>query len=440
MASPAKKARTKSPTPTPETSAAARESTPAPALIPAASRESTPAPATPAITRARESTPVPATPAAARESTPVPATPATAKERTPAPATPAVARGRTPAPATPAAETNAPLPGSHWAEQGLPEEEEDDADSTLGSDVESSTASIGSSILRYRTMNGRTYHSDSITDSEYWGPNDEKQNELLDIFHHAMTILLDGRLYDAPLPKKMENAIDLGTGTGLWAIDFADAFPNCNVIGTDISPIQPSWVPPNIRFEIDDYNKEWTYKPNFFDFIHVRWLSGTVKDWLAFYKDAYRCCKPGGYIEHMDTHGTIHSDDGSIDEKVHALGQWGPIWHEAGRRIGQVLIPAAMMESAMKEAGFVNIVVKDYKVPISPWPKDKKMNDVGLYFYAVMNQDLDGVLQFMFGKVMGWTTEEIGIYIRHLKKEMKDMSIHGYFVFRKVYGQKPVDA
>lgn len=80
------------------------------------------------------------------------------------------------------------------------------------------------------------------------------------------------------------------------------------------------------------------------------------------------------------------------------------------------------------------------QVPISPWSKDKKMNDVGLYFYAVMNQDLDGVLQFMFGKVMGWTTEEIGIYIRHLKKEMKDMSIHGYFVFRKVYGQKPVDA
>ncbi|KAL0465249.1 S-adenosyl-L-methionine-dependent methyltransferase [Neurospora intermedia] len=412
MASPAKRVRTKSPTPAPETPAAARESTPAPALIPAASRESTPAPATPAV---------------ARESTPVPATRA-------------VARGCTPAPATPAAETNAPLPGSHWAEQGLPEEEEDDADSTLGSDVESSTASIGSSILRYRTMNGRTYHSDSITDSEYWGPNDDKQNELLDIFHHAMTILLDGRLYDAPLPKKMENAIDLGTGTGLWAIDFADAFPNCNVIGTDISPIQPSWVPPNIRFEIDDYNKEWTYKPDFFDFIHVRWLSGTVKDWLAFYKDAYRCCKPGGYIEHMDTHGTIQSDDGSIDETVHALGQWGPIWHEAGRRIGQVLIPAAMMESAMKEAGFVNIVVKDYKVPISPWSKDKKMNDVGLYFYAVMNQDLDGVLQFMFGKVMGWTTEEIGIYIRHLKKEMKDMSIHGYFVFRKVYGQKPVDA
>lgn len=44
----------------------------------------------------------------------------------------------------------------------------DDNDSTLGSDVESSSASISSSILQYRTISGRTYHSDSVTDSEYW--------------------------------------------------------------------------------------------------------------------------------------------------------------------------------------------------------------------------------------------------------------------------------
>lgn len=34
-----------------------------------------------------------------------------------------------------------------------------DGDSTLGSELGSSTASIGSSILNYRTENGRTYHS-----------------------------------------------------------------------------------------------------------------------------------------------------------------------------------------------------------------------------------------------------------------------------------------
>lgn len=29
--------------------------------------------------------------------------------------------------------------------------------------------------------------------------------------------------------------------------DFADDHPGANVIGTDISPIQPKWVPPNLK-------------------------------------------------------------------------------------------------------------------------------------------------------------------------------------------------
>ena len=29
--------------------------------------------------------------------------------------------------------------------------------------------------------------------------------------------------------------------------DFADSFPNTQVVGTDVSPIQPGWVPPNLK-------------------------------------------------------------------------------------------------------------------------------------------------------------------------------------------------
>ena len=29
--------------------------------------------------------------------------------------------------------------------------------------------------------------------------------------------------------------------------DFADAYPNCEVIGTDLSPIQTTWIPPNLK-------------------------------------------------------------------------------------------------------------------------------------------------------------------------------------------------
>jgi len=89
------------------------------------------------------------------------------------------------------------------------------------------------------------------------------------ISHHAQTLAIGGKLFLAPLKTdKVQTVLDVGTGTGIWAMyarrsesslhsrvvadsslrsDFGDEFPDAQVIGTDISPIQPSWVPPNVR-------------------------------------------------------------------------------------------------------------------------------------------------------------------------------------------------
>ncbi|KAA8620643.1 hypothetical protein SMACR_09998 [Sordaria macrospora] len=124
-----------------------------------------------------------------------------AQSCTPGPASPVTAKSSTPGPASPGTAVPGLLSGAHWADVGLPEENpENDWDSTLGSDVESSTASISSSILKYRMINGRTYHSDSVTDGEYC--------------HHMITLLLDGELYSAPITEDPKNILDIGTGTG----------------------------------------------------------------------------------------------------------------------------------------------------------------------------------------------------------------------------------
>lgn len=54
----------------------------------------------------------------------------------------------------------------HWAAQHA-QDDENDANSALGSTIESSTASITSTILQYRKIHGRSYHSDQ-GNAQYW--------------------------------------------------------------------------------------------------------------------------------------------------------------------------------------------------------------------------------------------------------------------------------
>lgn len=60
--------------------------------------------------------------------------------------------------------------------------------------------------------------------------------------HHLFLLTLDGELFNAPikdLEGGLHNVLDIATGTGIWAIEFASQFPSAHVIGTDLSPIQP---------------------------------------------------------------------------------------------------------------------------------------------------------------------------------------------------------
>ena len=78
-------------------------------------------------------------------------------------------------------------------------------------------------------------------------PNDELEQDRMDLNHHIYQLVLNGRLYQAPIGDSVERVLDYGTGTGIWAIDFAEMHPSALVIGTDLSPIQPSWLPGKIK-------------------------------------------------------------------------------------------------------------------------------------------------------------------------------------------------
>lgn len=109
----------------------------------------------------------------------------------------------------------------------------------------SSSRSLYDEELDYVIENGRRYCGDCIF------PNDELEQDRLRLVHQVFLNVFNFELTSVAL-ENPKHILDIGTGTGEWAIGMAELFPDCEVVGVDISAIQPTAVPHNVFFEIDD--------------------------------------------------------------------------------------------------------------------------------------------------------------------------------------------
>jgi SAM-dependent methyltransferase len=197
-------------------------------------------------------------------------------------------------------------------------------------------------------------------------PNDDAEQERLDLQHHIWRLLIRGALYTAPLkiPAPVPGVeqqpgefriLDLGCGTGIWAIDMADEIPQAHVFGVDLSPIQPKWVPENCRFHVDDYEDAWTYREDEkFDYIHGRALSGTVADWARFYGQIRSNLKPDGWVEMQEYDAWIFSDDDSCDRAPWTM-EWVNKLDSASKMFGKQINVAKYHKQWMIDAGFEDV-------------------------------------------------------------------------------------
>ncbi|PFH60686.1 hypothetical protein XA68_10524 [Ophiocordyceps unilateralis] len=259
-------------------------------------------------------------------------------------------------------ETGSLYPVSHYPRSASPHGTVmqmylDDPNNVL-SDHAASTRSLWVPDLDYREIHGRRYCR------EYYMPNDELEQLRLSLQHQVFLHLLRGDMTCVPLDNP-KNILDVGTGTGEWPIRLAELFPECEVVGTDISAIAETHsVPMNVFFEIEDA-EDWDRPSDHYDLIHFRCMEGAFRDWRFIYDSAFDSLKPGGWIELIDFDSLE-----SVKIWFTAFPEGSPIFNmakdleTAAEKTGRKRGIAHMDAQLLAESGFVDVQVTEHSIPM----------------------------------------------------------------------------
>ncbi|KAL1837042.1 hypothetical protein VTJ49DRAFT_4331 [Mycothermus thermophilus] len=309
-------------------------------------------------------------------------------------------------------------------------------DDGYGSDNNTTAStSLAESVRDYVYENGRRYHR--FREGRYNFPNDDVEQQREDM-KHAMVKMLCGQLFFAPIGEHPHEILDIGTGTGIWAIEMGDLFPAANVLGVDLSPIQPEWVPPNVRFMVDDVESPWLHPRNYFDYIHSRHTVMAIKDWPKLMRRALEHMRPGGWFEMQEVYHFPISANASMAPD-HPVAEYWRLINEGLTSLGVNFHAAANghLADMMREAGFVNVTERVLQIPIGTWAKNKVLKTVGLYWRTIL---LDGISAIALGPLTrgcGWTREQVEAFLVDVRKAYHDNSMLAYMPLHIVYGQKP---
>ncbi|KAH8681992.1 S-adenosyl-L-methionine-dependent methyltransferase [Xylariales sp. PMI_506] len=237
----------------------------------------------------------------------------------------------------------------------------------------------------------------------YLLPNEATEQDRLEVKHAAWA-----PIYDKPL----KNVLDIGTGTGIWALEFAEVHPQASVIGTsvigtDLSQIQPQGKNPRVEWVPEDAEDEWAFAPSLrFDYIHLRTMVTCFKDHRA----------PGGWVEYQEGGVDIWCEDQSTLGT--ALHKWTFLMKAGAMALGKLWLT---------EAGFVNVAEKIIRMLGNPWPDDPRLKAQG----ACLSLRI-------LGRGLGMEIKDIEDLIIQVRADVSNRNLHFYWTGRIVYGQRPL--
>ncbi|MBE3565289.1 MAG: class I SAM-dependent methyltransferase [Thermogemmatispora sp.] len=205
-----------------------------------------------------------------------------------------------------------------------------------------------------------------LQEQPYLLPKDLGEVNRLDFQHYILRAILHGN-YLAPI-QQPRRILDVGCGTGQWAFELAQQFPQAEVVGLDLELVKASASPPpNYRFVQGDILHGLPFDNDSFDFVHQRLLFLAIPQaaWPAAVQELARVTAPGGWVELVEA--SIAPKDltpsGPVTQRLFALG--GQL--AALRGIDSEGVVARSLNYYLSETGLVNIERRQIEVPVGEW-------------------------------------------------------------------------
>lgn len=119
------------------------------------------------------------------------------------------------------------------------------------------------------------------------------------------------------------------------------------------------------------------------------------------------------------------SDDGSMpfDSGFYTVCEK---FIEASKIFGASAEAPVMFASRMREAGFVDVSENIFKVPSSPWPKDRRLKQIGALEMMNVTQGASAFSLRVFQSAFGWTKEQTELALVAFRNDVKNRNYHQY--------------